>query len=353
MPPSANPELLGTMLVGSRRALPEIKLNASVSGDNPGLLLERYLKNYSQPNDKKEPSARTLLLEKVAKTQISESYRRAFERWRDTLRGMPNVTLLRFTVSPDQRLIVGLGSASVLEVSVTLNRIYGVPMIPGSALKGLARHYFTQQIEGNSDKTNYMHDLFGTTDSASFFTFFDAWYIPGPAKDDCPLQLDIMTPHHPEYYARKTSCPTDFDDPIPISFLSAVGEYLVVLQGPTSDWNTFAFSLLQKALLVDGIGGKTSSGYGRGKLSPYDDKSTSLLPATPAPIVQKILDQPSSWLRDNIKTYNHYWKKMGGSEKIEFASAVLKKIEEGELRNDKNFIALPIVQEMLECSSKA
>jgi len=36
-------------------------------------------------------------------------------------------------------LVVGLGAESVLETSLTLHRIYGYPIIPGSALKGLAR----------------------------------------------------------------------------------------------------------------------------------------------------------------------------------------------------------------------
>ncbi len=37
------------------------------------------------------------------------------------------------------RLAVGLGAGSVLETSLTLHRIYGFPIIPGSALKGITR----------------------------------------------------------------------------------------------------------------------------------------------------------------------------------------------------------------------
>ncbi|MEO0253780.1 MAG: type III-B CRISPR module RAMP protein Cmr6, partial [candidate division WOR-3 bacterium] len=37
------------------------------------------------------------------------------------------------------RLIVGLGSSHVLETSITLHHIYGVPYIPASALKGVCR----------------------------------------------------------------------------------------------------------------------------------------------------------------------------------------------------------------------
>ena len=46
---------------------------------------------------------------------------------------------LRFDLRTESRLVVGLGADSVLETAITLHRIYGFPIIPGSALKGLAR----------------------------------------------------------------------------------------------------------------------------------------------------------------------------------------------------------------------
>jgi CRISPR-associated protein Cmr6 len=46
---------------------------------------------------------------------------------------------LRFDLQTTSRLIVGLGSESVLEMAITLHRIHGFPVIPGSALKGLTR----------------------------------------------------------------------------------------------------------------------------------------------------------------------------------------------------------------------
>ncbi len=40
------------------------------------------------------------------------------------------------------RLVVGLGSTNPRETSMTLSRMYGIPYIPGSALKGAFRHYW-------------------------------------------------------------------------------------------------------------------------------------------------------------------------------------------------------------------
>src|SRR5207302_10163433 len=44
------------------------------------------------------------------------------------------------------RMIIGLGDESVLETAITLHRTYGVPYIPGSALKGLAAAYVRQRL---------------------------------------------------------------------------------------------------------------------------------------------------------------------------------------------------------------
>jgi hypothetical protein len=84
--------------------------------------------------------------------------------------------------------------------------------------------------------------------------------------------LDVMTPHHQKYYGEPQGSnehpPTDFDDPVPVSFLSVVGDFLVALSGDVSgeagqQWADLTFQLLSCALKDWGIGGKTNSGYGR------------------------------------------------------------------------------------------
>jgi CRISPR-associated protein Cmr6 len=58
------------------------------------------------------------------------------ERWSEMVGGD---TTLRFPMHTKTRLVVGQGSKGTLEMGLTLHRLYGVPYIPGSALKGLAR----------------------------------------------------------------------------------------------------------------------------------------------------------------------------------------------------------------------
>ncbi len=47
----------------------------------------------------------------------------------------------QFEAKPVWRFVVGLGAAHVLETDITLHRIFGLPIIPASGLKGAARAY--------------------------------------------------------------------------------------------------------------------------------------------------------------------------------------------------------------------
>lgn len=46
----------------------------------------------------------------------------------------------------DWRMVIGLGGEHIQETSMTLHHVYGIPYIPGSAVKGMVRHYFISQI---------------------------------------------------------------------------------------------------------------------------------------------------------------------------------------------------------------
>ena len=166
-----------------------------------------------------------------------------------------------------------------------------MPIIPGSALKGLAAHYGDQVwgltdkrfktptktedeayrtfLTGNGPKPedNLHRLLFGNTDDGGCIAFHDAWLTPDSRK---PLVLDVMTPHHPKWNdIENPVAPTDFDSPIPVPFLSVRGTFRVAMSwhGPASDkaknWTELARTLLCDALKEWGVGGKTTSGYGR------------------------------------------------------------------------------------------
>lgn len=230
-----------------------------------GLLLQRYV---SHPADSSErwSQAKRSVLDAARKVEVGALYRIAFDRWSASLPNEP----APIDLTTQGRLIVGLGSESVLETGITLHHTYGVPIIPGSALKGLSAHY-CHEVWGSTDE-KFRRDggafhqlLFGTTDDSGCITFHDSWLTPDSPR---PLTLDVMTPHHPKWLDGSVP-PSDFDSPTPVPFLSVTGSFRVAVSwhGPSSDrardWTKLARSLLCDALKEWGIGGKTTSGYGR------------------------------------------------------------------------------------------
>jgi hypothetical protein len=139
--------------------------------------------------------------------------------------------------------------------------------------------------------------LFGTTESAGYITFFDALYVPGSGHAGQPLWPDVMTVHHPDYYGNQDRPPADWDNPNPVSFLSATGDYLIALAGP-DQWVATAFEILQLALAEMGIGAKTASGYGRLKLE-YEQSGEE----SPDPSVdphQQAQDAVTPWIGKKV-----------------------------------------------------
>lgn len=248
------------------------------NGSHPGLLLQRYL---VPPAD---PGERSTLFNAVIHTAQSQALREiygaAFARW---TRSFPDDGLhASLELRTASRLVVGLGSENVLEAGLRLHHTYGVPIIPGSALKGLAAHYchdvWGQRHSESPAEENrkfrrgetYHRVLFGTTDDGGVITFHDAWILPASLGEKA-LRLDVMTPHHPQWQINEAP-PTDFDSPIPVSFLSVAGTFAVRVSwcGPAEtpldqarSWAALAMQVLQEALAEWGVGGKTSSGYGR------------------------------------------------------------------------------------------
>ncbi len=237
-------------------------------GEHPGLLLNRFLANQNDDGQDKRD-----LLEAACAAAGSDAlvrlYRRAFQRWQTGETGDKAET--RLATPPFARLIVGLGCKGVVAAGLCLHHTYGVPLIPGSALKGIAAHY-CHDVWGATD-ARYRREgdfhplLFGTTEEGGVIRFEDAWMDPDSLKQS--VRKDVMTPHHQDWQTKEDTAPTDFDSPIPVPFLSVAGTFhiRIVWQGPkhaqAPAWTARTLDLLTEALREWGVGGKTSSGYGR------------------------------------------------------------------------------------------
>lgn len=253
---------------------------------NAGLWLDKYL--IAQADD---TSKKSLVYEIAAIMQPGDLYGAFFNRWKQSLeKAGARVRIAR--MKPTSRLAINLGAENVIETSIALHGTYGVPYIPGSALKGLAAAYARNQLKDDSWRKNdgeAYKILFGNANNAGYVTFFDALYIPRNVKKDQALWPDVIVPHHPDFNQGQADAPpADWDNPTPINFLTAAGEFLVALSGP-DEWVEAAFKILGLALEKEGIGAKTSSGYGRMSLfswmhdEPMNEMETAAPKNAPPP----------------------------------------------------------------------
>lgn len=183
------------------------------------------------------------------------------------------------------QIVHGLGSAHVLETSITIHPVYGVPYIPSSSLKGIVRHYFIQTFfDGDenrladdaerSEKEEKLYklyiDIFGNQEQRGAINFLDVFFPSGELKPD------IMAVHYRKYYNNAGKEPaTDDESPLPVNFYVLVSdepvEFIFYLHKEQTLLSNFSHEQiaeivgdwLKGALTQMGLGSKTSRGYGR------------------------------------------------------------------------------------------
>lgn len=259
------------------------------------------------PDDAKEP-----WLANLAAIAIAPDYRAHVDAW---IASFARTSARVFTLTLDARLLIGHGNASGTDVGLTVHHTWGVPIVPGSALKGTVAHHVATTYGSDPSVTaaDAAHDpwrgvgwagtaiargpgelyraLFGAPDAEDdratgapgatrgHVVFHDALYlglaspvreVVSPAPESTrPFTADTLTVHQKRYYGdRGMSEPCDHDDPNPVGFLTVKpkAQFVVVLEG-SPDWTALAGQLVREALIQRGVGGKTTSGYGRGTLT--------------------------------------------------------------------------------------
>lgn len=227
--------------------------------DNPGLLLDRGLAELAS-----EPAARGEgiggHIRRVCDLPVPDVYRKAYERWERVTDDEER--FVRWFGRVEGRLFIGLGMPHVLETQVIRNRIYGVPLIPGSTLKGLAwRGAGLLGLDTDSCEVLFGRDGDQPEDmAAGYLVFHDAWWVPGSAET--PFVPEIVTVHHQRYYETEGQEPaTPCDSPNPNHQIAVRGSFLFAVEG-ARPWAELGMEALRAALRDEGLGGKVAAGYG-------------------------------------------------------------------------------------------
>lgn len=258
------------------------KVSGAYKADaHPGLWLD-----VAMPDCAAKEGAKAEHIESIASKPLGDGLKKRYEfayearlRALESFHGMvaDGKTLL-YQAKFDGRLVVDLGAESVIETNCAKIKTYGLPYLPGSSLKGMASHFAAKNLIDEKWNCQFNSDgklinqgeshriLFGAhTDApddeqmAGCVVFHDAWWIP---SSNSPYRLDIMTPHHGNYNLEGKDWPADWEQPVPVPFLTVVGTFLVALSGPPA-WVAEAAKILKFALEQEGLGAKTQVGYGR------------------------------------------------------------------------------------------
>lgn len=238
-----------------RSALPESNWS------NAGLFFDRGFKQWDEDDGDRGKSIRKHI-DDVCNINVPEIYIKAYRRW---LGITHDNSFAKWFGRLEGRMFIGLGGAHVLETQVMRHSVYGIPMIPGSALKGLVR----AKSEDYGLQTDEADVLFGksgeTPDEmdAGYLIFHDAWWVPEGGSTSKPYARDIVTVHAQKYYESKgkTHPHPDMESPNPNHQLAVQGSFYFVIEG-LQYWAELGMKILICALQDEGIGGKVAAGYG-------------------------------------------------------------------------------------------
>lgn len=213
---------------------------------------------------------RKSFLQAYIKISTQDGYRHAHDIRRKYLEKIGD----GFSLTTATRLLFGIGYQHPLEIGFMFDWTTGLPIIPGSSLKGIARDYG----QSNTDRWDegLIKKIFGPKDSANAHVgeiiFLPAF--PCPDLNQALFEIDVMTPHYTQYYGNPTpdNPPADWYSPVPIPFITVPAGVRYCFR--IADRAGFgrkesdspllkeAKAILRSALTDHGVGAKTAVDYG-------------------------------------------------------------------------------------------
>lgn len=284
------------------------------TSDNLRLRFNRFVPFNMIPKKGKVEVNKKVWLGKIS-TQLSgeacQAAQASQEKLFSAIRGMEECA---FSAVTAERLIIGLGTDHVVETGLLLHHVYGLPYIPGSALKGMARAWAIaekicnpcsdlndlsrfdrlieaqqigpilqknwadlqlkeqtalnqasklhkddpglkpDQIESSRQRLVLARAILGNPDHEGQVMFMDAFPTEGQ------IARDIMTPHHnSSEWPRDTASPTI----LPFAAISTGASFVFRLASADKTLLEAAKGWVIGALTDMGAGAKTAVGFGR------------------------------------------------------------------------------------------
>ncbi|MEW6601440.1 MAG: type III-B CRISPR module RAMP protein Cmr6 [Nitrospirota bacterium] len=260
----------------------EIVAKGPETAPNLSLTFYKRADVYESNSFKKTITEKTSFFSKLIELSTKPDYVNAFMIRKQLIDGV-GVAIDMTTAS---RLVCGMGYEHPLENGFMFDWTTGLPLIPGSSLKGAAlraaeeiRDHGTDDemrllFETTNQETinNSIDQIFGRKDGSGAVVFFTAH--PCLNDDQKFLELDVITPHYQQYYSNPDKPneypPADWYSPVPIHFLTVPAGVKYCfrlanrknLKDSTSGLLKIASRILCHALTESGVGAKTNVFYG-------------------------------------------------------------------------------------------
>lgn len=213
-------------------------------------------------------------------------------QWQLFLGSLPAEHTRCLTATLQSRLLVNLSGSITENAGLALEYICGVPIIPGSAVKGAARRYAVALLKETQDAAAHrklVEDflaIFGCVKAdfeqkgqlkrlitkeegeeikpcnrIGLVSFLQA--VP---ESNPTITCEVQTPHHCKYMAGERESAADDEDPKPLFFPAVEAgktKYTFALTAPAHpELLDTAEEWLTQALTIFGIGAKGTSGFG-------------------------------------------------------------------------------------------
>jgi CRISPR-associated protein Cmr6 len=188
------------------------------------------------------------------------------------------------------RLALNLADGLVTGGGMCLDRLFGLPYIPGSAVKGVTRSVALLDLKNAADDSEgqrlfdafcavfgtaendfrkgslaeFRHRLIGRPETRRGQIVFMPAYPLEPVK----IVVDLVNVHYPKYYESGRSADLAAEaprpNPFPVVEVGALFGFCIAMQDGSADSGLLeqARRWLETALTIKGLGAKTASGYG-------------------------------------------------------------------------------------------
>jgi len=291
-------------------------MNRSAPGHRFGLYFPVWNSRWEIIKDKKTDAAgRVLSLQPDDRKRMVS----LAERQQVLALGLGDTVISQYAISTSP-FVTGMGYEHPLENGFAFLNPYGLPYLPGSSVKGVLRRA-AKELDVDAED---VAELFGSSaadGSQGALNFWDAF-------PQGKLALDVMTPHHGDYYQEK-SAPHDSGQPNPIVFLTVAPEakfafhVQLIRSIAMSDWQAVLRECFEHAFDWMGFGAKTSVGYGAMMHDQKAQESVERMRVQAAETARKAAMTP---LDCDLET----WKSMDSNLRENAISTWVKRMQEVE-----------------------